>query len=224
MAGEKWGLRWWNSSFLGLFAGALVGFSGAYGLLVTYGLTTEESLLGLLQEFLANLQTNPVQMKLNPKEMLLIVPGLFVVALELSLGMGLIFEKKVFRWFDLPRERFVSQVNLLECRLPDALVWISLVTLLVTFVDFGYRPLTVVGMNFLYVVTVLYFFQGLAIIEVFLKAIKAGFFGRFLVYFLMVGQLLPVVALLGFIDFWIDFRRRIRIAEIKSKKTDPKAD
>jgi len=224
MAGEKWGLRWWSSSFLGLFLGSLVGFVGAYGLLVSYGLTSEESLMGLLQEFLANLQTNQVKMKLNAKEMLQIVPGLFVVVLELALGMGVIFEKKVFRWFDLPRERFVSQVSLLEYKLPDAMIWISLVTLLVSFVDFGFQPLMVVGINFLYILVVLYFFQGLAIIEMFLKAIRAGFFGRFLVYFLMVGQLLPVVAFLGFVDFWIDFRRRIRIAEIKSKKTENKAD
>ncbi len=222
MNGEKRGFRWWNSAFLGLGVGALVGFASAYGILVSYELTTEESQLSLLQEFLAKLQTN--QMKLNPKEMLQLMPGLFVVALELALGIGLVFEKQVFRWFDLPRERFVSQGNLLEYRLPDALIWFSLTMLLVAFVDFGSRPLTVLGLNFVYVVTILYFFQGLAIIEVFLRTIKSGFFGRFIVYFLMVGQLLPIVAFLGFADFWLDFRRRLRIVETKTKNTENKAD
>lgn len=224
MFGEKRGFRWWNSAFLGLGLGSAVGFVSAYVLLVQYGLTTQESQAALLQEFLANIQTGQMKMKLEPQEMLKVVPGIFVVALELSLGMGLMFEKRVFRWFDLPRERFVSQGNLLEYRLPDLLIWISLILLLVTFVNFGYQSLAVLGMNSLYVLTVLYFFQGLAITEVFLRTIKAGFFGRFVVYFLMVGQLIPIVAFIGFADFWVDFRRRFRLAESKSKKTENKAD
>ncbi|MEK6774801.1 MAG: DUF2232 domain-containing protein [Bdellovibrionota bacterium] len=219
---EKRGFRWWLSSFLGLSIGAFVGFAGAALLLRSFGLASEESLVGLLEEFLASLQqTSQVQLKLSAKDFLQIVPGLFIVILELALGMGLIFERKVFRWFQLPYERFVSQVSLLEYKLPDGLIWATLSALLLAFVSFGSTTANVIGLNFVYIAGTLYFFQGLAIIEVFLMALKVGFFGRFLVYFLMVGQLLPVVALFGFIDFWIDFRKRIRTALMKSKKTQP---
>ena len=56
---------------------------------------------------------------------------------------------------------------------------------------------------------VLYFFQGLAVLEVLLNALKAGMFTRVVVYFFLVGQLFFVLSAVGLIDYWADFRRRL---------------
>lgn len=220
MFGERYGYRWWVSGLFGLLLGSLVGFTGTYLLLQSYGITSQQSMAGLLQDFLTMSQLSQAPLKVTAKDLLPIIPGLFMVIIEFALGMGLIFEKRVFQWFDLPRERYVSQANLLESRLPDGLIWFSLVVIFFAFVDLKSEPLRFLGINLLYVFGVLYFFQGLAIIESFLKAIKAGIFGRGLIYFLLVGQLLPLVALMGFVDFWIDFRKKIRIAVVNSKKSE----
>jgi hypothetical protein len=218
------GLRWWVGGFLGILIGVVLAAGGTYGILADLGLLSEESQRQLMAEFMANLQTGQLQLKIEPGELLQVVPGLFVVLLVLSLGFGVMFEKRVFRWFALPRERYVSQINLLEFRLPDALVWISLTALLIAFVDFGIKPLSIVGHNIVYVVTVLYFFQGLAVLEVFLQVMRAGFFVRFLTYFLIVGNIFFVVSMFGFVDFWLDFRRRLRVAEARAKKNETKSD
>jgi hypothetical protein len=39
---------------------------------------------------------------------------------------------------------------------------------------------------------------------------RAGLFTRILTYLIMVGQLMLILSVIGLIDYWVDFRRRIR--------------
>ncbi len=218
---ESKGYRWWASGICGLILGSGIGFLGTYLILNSYDLTNYTSLVDLVDGFIIENQLGPMVGKVSAKNLLPILPGLFVVMIELAMGFGLIFEKSVFRWFDLPRERYVSHSSLMESRLPDGLIWFSLITVLITFVDFKVENLNSFGMNLLSVISVLYFFQGIAILESFLKAFRIGFVGKSLIYFLLVGQLLPLVSLIGFIDYWLDFRRKIRVAVMNRKKSEP---
>jgi uncharacterized protein YybS (DUF2232 family) len=63
--------------------------------------------------------------------------------------------------------------------------------------------------NALNVLLVLYFFQGLGVVARFFQVIKLSSFWQGFWYIMIVFQLLLLVSVLGFIDFWIDFRERL---------------
>ena len=58
----------------------------------------------------------------------------------------------------------------------------------------------------------LYFFQGLAVLEVAFRIFRTGAFWRFVIYFFIVGQLFLLLSAVGLIDYWVDFRSRMRRA------------
>jgi hypothetical protein len=126
------------------------------------------------------------------------------------LGLGLIFERRVFSWLNLPREKVASQLKLLEYRLPDYFIWVAMTAFLLTMVSFGGKAIAILAVNILNVAIVLYFFQGLAVLEVFLNSVKAGMFSRVLTYIILVGQLMFVLSIIGLVDYWVDFRGRLR--------------
>ncbi|MBO9668271.1 MAG: DUF2232 domain-containing protein, partial [Bdellovibrio sp.] len=81
---------------------------------------------------------------------------------------------------------------------------------LLTMVSFGGKAIAILAVNIVNVALVLYFFQGLAVLEVLLNSMRAGTFTRVLVYIILVGQLVLILSIVGLIDYWLDFRGRIR--------------
>ena len=69
--------------------------------------------------------------------------------------------------------------------------------------------ISVVALNVFNVVMGIYFFQGLAVLEVGFLTFRIGNFTRFLVYFIIVGQLFFLLSAVGIIDYWADFRKRM---------------
>jgi hypothetical protein len=84
--------------------------------------------------------------------------------------------------------------------------------------NFNIKALEILGVNIVNVMTVLYFFQGLAILEVSLRSFRAGALTRAALYIILVGQMFPLVSAIGLIDYWVDFRRRLRKIRFSSKK------
>lgn len=152
---------------------------------------------------------NPA-VKLDPEILAQQIPSAVVIVLLLALGVGFIFERRVFSWLNLPRERTASQLKLLEYRVPDYVIWVAMTAFLLTMVSFGGKAIAILAVNIVNVAIVLYFFQGLAVLEVFLNSMRAGVFTRVLMYIILVGQLLLVLSIIGLIDYWVDFRGRIK--------------
>ncbi len=75
------------------------------------------------------------------------------------------------------------------------------------------------GLNLLVIVGTFYFIQGLAVFTVLMKTLKMGFIWQLLIYFLIFSQLLFVV-LIGFSDFWLDFRQKIYKRYVSKKSGD----
>jgi hypothetical protein len=111
-----------------------------------------------------------------------------------------------------------SQLKLLEFRVPDFVIWIAMTAFLLTMENFNVKALEILGLNIVNVCTVLYFFQGLAIIEVSLRSFRAGALLRAVTYLLLVGQLFPAVSAIGLIDYWVDFRKRLKKMRLASGK------
>ncbi len=129
----------------------------------------------------------------------------------MSLALALILEQPFGRIFRLPLEK-IEGLNLLGFKLPDSFIWIAMISFLFSFLDIGQKDLSLIATNIVNIMVVLYFFQGLAVVEAFFTALKLGFFIRFITYVVFLIQLFFLVAGIGLIDYWLEFRKRfIRI-------------
>lgn len=207
---EQRGLGWWISGLLSISAGSLATGLGLFGALKKNGINTYAEIQGLAEKFAQQVQTMNPAVKLDPAILVQQVPSAVVIILIVALGVGLIFERRVFSWLNLPREKIASQLKLLEYRVPDYVIWVAMIAFLLTMVSFGGKATAILAVNIVNVCIVLYFFQGLAVLEVFLNSMRAGVFTRVLTYIILVGQMLLVLSVVGLIDYWVDFRGRIR--------------
>jgi hypothetical protein len=207
---ERKGLRWAVSALLGVIAGVLFFAATATVNLIKSGVHNLAGAEALVKQFTDKLyEVNP-DLQVDAGLLVQLIPSAVVTILVVALGIGLIFERRAFSWLKLPREKVASQLKLLEFRLPDFFVWIAMTAFLLTMENFHVKALEILGLNIVNVMTVLYFFQGLAILEVFLRSFRAGALTRAAIYIILVGQLFPVVSAMGLIDYWVDFRRRLR--------------
>ena len=207
---EQRGTGWWVSGLLSVFAGACASSVGIYRAFKISGINTYAEVQKLAEQLVQKVTEMNPAMKLDATILLQQVPSVIVILLVVALGLGLIFERRVFSWLNLPREKIASQLKLLEYRLPDYVIWVAMIAFLLTMVSFGGKAIAILAVNILNVAIVLYFFQGLAVLEVFLSSIRAGLLTRVLAYIILVGQMMLVLSIVGLIDYWVDFRGRIR--------------
>ncbi len=207
---EARGLSWWISGIISVLSGAAVAGLSAFGAMKINGINTYAEVEALAGTLTGRVQEMNPAVKIDPQVLLQQTPSAMVIILILALGLGLIFERRVFSWLNLPREKIASQLKLLEYRVPDYVIWVAMTAFLLTMVSFGGKAISILAVNILNVTIVLYFFQGLAVLEVFLNSIRAGLFMRVLAYIILVGQLLLVLSAVGLIDYWVDFRGRLR--------------
>ncbi len=207
---EQRGFGWWISGLLSVSLGSVAAGLGILGAFKRNGINTYAEVQRLVEQFAQKVQDMNPAVKLDAGSLLQQVPSAVIIILVLALGLGLIFERRVFSWLNLPREKIASQLKLLEYRLPDYFIWVAMIAFLLTMVSFGGKAIAVLAVNILNVAIVLYFFQGLAVLEVFLNSMRAGVFMRVLTYIILVGQMLPLLAVVGLIDYWVDFRSRLR--------------
>ncbi|QLY25510.1 DUF2232 domain-containing protein [Bdellovibrio sp. KM01] len=214
---EQRGLGWWLSGILSVLLGTGAASISLYGSFTVNGINTYAEVQKLVEQFIEQIQQVNPAVKLDASELMQQFPSAIAITLIVALGVGLIFERRVFSWLNLPREKIASQLKLSEYRLPDFFIWVAMTAFLLTMVSFGGKAIAILAVNIVNVALVLYFFQGLAVLEVFLNSIKAGTVTRVLVYIILVGQLVLILSIVGLIDYWLDFRSRIR------KMTAPKA-
>ena len=146
------------------------------------------------------------------------IPSIAMIAMIISLAYGLIMEKRIALFLRLPYEQTASQMKLLEFRIPEGFVWIAMLSFLGSFMRLHNENLAFLSMNIFDLMLGIYFFQGLAVMEVVLQVFRAGPFMRFIFYFLVVFQLFFILSAVGFIDYWADIRRRLRNLREKRKK------
>lgn len=207
---ERKGVWWWPAGLISTILGSLTGALGGYAYFSLKGVNTQAEILKLAESFTKQLEAvNPV-VKIEPMTIIQQVPSAMIILLLFALAVGLIYERRIFSWLNLPHERIASQLKLLEYRLPDFYVWVAMIAFLLSMVGVGGKAIAVLGINIVNVSIVLYFFQGLAVLEVFLNSIRAGLFTRVLAYIILVFQISLVLSLVGFADYWMDFRGRLR--------------
>jgi hypothetical protein len=141
------------------------------------------------------------------------IPSMVFIVLLLGLAIGYLMERRIRFWFRLSKQGYVYKFDFLKFRVPDGLIWVALFSLLFSTLGTmgkGFFWLGMLGSNLVNVFLVVFFFQGLAILETFLMQVKAGVFLRTLSYFIFLGQLFLVLSIVGFLDFWFDFRGKLK--------------
>jgi hypothetical protein len=185
------------------------------------GLNMAEILGNGIEKFLSQLQSPDKGLmsgiKIDSKFIISQIPSVIFLIHMTSLGLALISDRKTAMMFGVRFERIAGQIRLLEFRAPDFLIWLMMLSFLFSFLKLANEQASIISMNVFNVAMGIYFFQGLAVLEVFLLAFKAGTFTRIIVYFVIIGQLFFLLSILGVIDYWVDFRKRLRKIGMKEK-------
>lgn len=150
------------------------------------------------------------------------VPSMVFIVLVVGLAIGYLMERRVRFWFRLPKRDYVYKFDFLKFKVSDGVIWVALFALLFSTLggmNSNLYWLSTVASNVVNVFLVVYFFQGFAILENFLIRVRAGIFFRTLNYFIFLGQLFLVLSIVGFLDFWFDFRTRInKMGKLKNEQ------
>ncbi len=209
---ERGHASFWTAA-LGVAAGSLIILEGSHLWANSLG-------LDLASEFKSNLEIIAQQLSTSGKKLsdygisaesiIGQVPSM-VVGLEMTcLAFALMFGRRTAVLMGLRFERVAGEMRLLEFRVPDFLIWIAMFSFLLSFISVKPAWISTVSTNVFSVTMGFYFFQGLAVLEAAFLAFKVGNVTRFLTYLLVVGQLLFLLSVVGVIDYWVDFRRRIK--------------
>lgn len=206
---EKRGASWKIAGLFSLVAGLTFSVAG-YFLVLKHFYNQE-----VLNDFTVRLETTLKEtmpfVSITPESFIYIIPGVFTSGLFFALATGVIFEKKALRLFRLKQERVITSIRWSEFRLPDVAIWVFLFTLFfwsLNIVSLGYLRHLAVGVLVLFVS--FFILQGLTIVEFAMRHYRIGSVTRLITYLLIFLQLLPLVLVLGAVDYWADFRKLMR--------------
>jgi uncharacterized protein YybS (DUF2232 family) len=135
-----------------------------------------------------------------------IFPALVLSGTVFTVWINLFFARRLFRIHGLA---FPDFGDLAAWKAPERLVWVLIVAGGMMLVPI--EGLTVVGINFLIICSLIYLFQGLAIAAFFFREKRIPMIVRWLFYVLILIQqyMLIIVIAFGLFDMWVDFRKRI---------------
>ncbi|MBF0615020.1 MAG: DUF2232 domain-containing protein [Magnetococcales bacterium] len=138
--------------------------------------------------------------------MALLLPGFVVAAWFLLQVSNLLAARSlVMQWGG---SGLFQSEDLTEWRLPFVLVWVVIGAMVPTYALTGF--VHVLGANLVLVVAVLYFMQGMAIVQAFFRhyAVTGVLRGLFYVALFLWHHVTLLVTALGLFDVWVDFRHR----------------
>jgi len=116
-----------------------------------------------------------------------------------------------------------NSLLLKKFRLPDLAIWVFIGSLAGTFLFADESVNKLICTNILSISAAAYFFQGLAVVTSYLDAYRVFGFWRLLLYFLIFFQMFILVSGLGILDFWFDFRTRLRAKKNLSSRREEKS-
>lgn len=194
-----------RSGFLSLFAGLLTATLTAVTWMLATGAEWKAQLTTQLEAGLKALTDLGVTNLPKVSDVMGQLPSAIIVVLMFSLFFAVLTRAKK------------AKNSILEIRNPDAMIWFLIASVSLSFVHHGREDLRLIGLNILNVVSVCYFFQGLAVAASYLKKLKVNqpWQGLILVF---VSIQFMVVSAIGVVDYWIDFRKRLKGKNSEAKQ------
>ncbi len=139
-----------------------------------------------------------------------LLPSLIFVVYAYSIAFALIFGQRTAVMMNEKVTKIASGLRLLDFKLPDYMIWVAMISFLLSFYTLKNQFITYTALNIFNISLSIYLLQGIAILEVLLLVFRAGFFLRMFVYVFIVGQLFFLFGFVGIVDYWVDFRRRLK--------------
>ncbi len=153
---------------------------------------------------------------LKAEDLALQIPSMLLIMLILSAALAAVLERPFSVWAGhVPAKK----QKLSDFRVPDFMIWVLFPSVLGAFWQGVNHTVSVIATNMLNILAVIYFLQGFAILGKYFETFKVGYFWRIIWIVLFTFQLFLILALVGVIDFWADFRKHIvkRGTELKKK-------
>ncbi|MBO9667214.1 MAG: DUF2232 domain-containing protein, partial [Bdellovibrio sp.] len=97
---EQRGLGWWLSGILSVLLGTGAASISLYGAFKVNGINTYAEVQKLVEQFAEQVQQMNPAVKLDASVLMQQVPSAIAIILILALGVGLIFERRVFSWLN----------------------------------------------------------------------------------------------------------------------------
>ncbi len=210
---EKRGIGWLNAGLVSIGTGFFFALAGYF--LVLKNLTSGDLLAEIVEPLSVALNKAIPENAPTTDTLVKFLPGIFIASLFGSLAISFAYEDKVTKLFRIQRERIASGLRWLEFRLPSIAIWTALVAILCSELGAGAALLQTLSLNILIVLTVAFFFQGIAVVASLLRIYRVSPMFRTITYLLIFLQLAPFIVFVGFADYWADFRRLV----IKKTKT-----
>ncbi|MBC2714476.1 MAG: YybS family protein [Desulfobacteraceae bacterium] len=205
---------------IGYACGAVL-FAGTFGL-VLYGNISNLGLIRVVSDYIGkNLELTlalyesmgmpeeSIMMLSNSMEqiryvLVRILPSLCAAGLMFSGWLNLLLAKAVLR---APKSNYQSFGQLNSWKAPDFLVWGVIGCALMLLVPSIF--LKMLGLNGMIIFTIIFFFQGIAIISFYFEKKKIPLVFRALLYGTIIIQQIFILAIagIGFFDVWLNFRQ-----------------
>lgn len=206
---EKRGTSWKKTGLLALLAGLLFTVISVFAITKSSvaGADLVKNFMLPLQEAMKQVMTAEEFLKFDITQYQL---GIFSALLVSAIAFSFIFESRIFSLFNLRREKISSSMRWIEFRVPDLFIWFALFGFLFSLVDFKIPHLKIAAINFSIFSTVVFFFQGISVVEFMTRIYRIGLFSKIAVYILILGWLGPAVSAVGLLDYWVNFRKMVR--------------
>ncbi len=211
---EKRGMSWKKTSLAAILFGFL---SAVIGLFIIADQKMQiadhlNSFIIPLENALKGKMSSDEIIKLNIGQYLI---GIFASALAATISLAIMFENQIFKLFNMQREKISTSIKWIEFKVPEIFIWSTLISLFLVLIDFQFFvksvSLKVIASNVLIFCSVVLFFQGLAIVEYILRFYGLKGLIKILIYFIVLGWMGPAVIALGITDYWMDFRKKLRL-------------
>jgi len=154
--------------------------------------------------------TGSKDLGLDKDSILMQMPSAFFIGLVVSIWINSLLVVRIERNLGWQSQGARMREPLLYWRLPDFFIWISLAASVAGFMDLGSPVIHSVGINVFNVAVMLYFFQGLAVTVSYMEIKRFSPIWRVIVYFLIFSQFFLMIAVIGFVDYWMEFRKKMQ--------------
>ncbi len=160
-----------------------------------------------VEQVLTQVKTINPQINWTTDSLVYQVPSAFVIFLLASLAAALVWDRRLGKALGMSFWESTSR-NLLSFRVPDILVWISLFAVGGAFGQQKYLVFQNVCVNLVNVLALVYFFQGLAVTKHLFTINRVSRIWQSIGFIFMFLQLFPLASILGFSDYWVNYRVR----------------
>jgi len=206
---EEMGFSLVVGGFFTLLINSLIS-AGAFALWVSAtGPNWSQAILSWLETALKPLTEMNPHFQVNMSDLMMQLPSIAVILWLIAMYVAILLETRLLTADMAPETAKSLRPQLSLLRLPDAVVWVFIASLLGTFGGLAPHTIEALSVNVMNVCVLLFFFQGIAVVAKAFEAIRLGTFWQVVGMVIAVVQLFLFVSLLGLLDYWLDFRARL---------------